>query len=151
MLRDGIKSLVKQGVCAEKSWPYVIAQFAKKPSTACYTQAKQHTITSYQRLATLDEMRACLAAGYPFVFGFSVYESFESAAVAKTGTVNLPKSRERLIGGHAVCAVGYDDNSQRFSVRNSWGTGWGRKGYFTMPYAYVADTKLASDFWTVRK
>src|SRR5947207_3797613 len=64
MLRDGIKSLAKQGVCAEKSWPYVIEQFAKKPSAACYTQAKRHTITSYQRLATLAEMRACLADGF---------------------------------------------------------------------------------------
>jgi len=137
MLRDGIKSLAKLGVCAEESWPYVVAQFAKKPNAACYAQAKKHTITSYQRLGTLAEMRACLAEGFPFVFGFSVYESFESTAIARTGTVNLPNPRERLIGGHAVCAVGYDDKSQRFIVRNSWGTGWGQKGYFTMPYAYV--------------
>jgi C1A family cysteine protease len=151
MLRDGIKSLAKLGVCVEDSWPYIVGQFAQKPSASCYTQAKQHTITNYQRLGSLAEMRACLADGFPFVFGFSVYESFESAAVAKTGTVNLPKPRERLVGGHAVCAIGYDDKTQRFILRNSWGRAWGQKGYFTMPYAYVADKKLASDFWTVRK
>ena len=151
MLRDGIKTLAKQGVCPESLWPYAIEQFAKKPTATCYTQAKRHTIANYQRLSTTDDMRACLAAGYPFVFGFTVYESFESATVARTGVVNLPKQSERAVGGHAVCAVGYDDKAQRFIARNSWGTGWGKKGYFTMPYAYLADRNLSDDFWTMRK
>jgi C1A family cysteine protease len=151
MIRDGIKSLARQGVCPEAQWPYAIAAFASKPTAACYAQARKRTISSYQRLATTTEMRACLADGYPFVFGFTVYESFESASVAKTGTVNVPKSSERVIGGHAVCAVGYDDAKKRFIVRNSWGTSWGKKGYFTMPYAYLADRNLSDDFWTVRK
>jgi C1A family cysteine protease len=151
MLRDGIKTLAKQGVCAEKLWPYAIKKFATKPTAACYTQALQHTISSYQRLSTTAEMRACLADGYPFVFGFTVYESFESDAVANTGTVPMPGKSERVLGGHAVCAVGYDDKSQRFIVRNSWGTEWGRKGYCTMPYAYLANRNLSDDFWTMRK
>ena len=151
MLRDGIKTLAKQGACAEKSWPYVIKKFATKPTAMCYTQAKLHTISSYQRLSTTQEMRACLAAGFPFVFGFTAYASFESAATARTGTVSLPKPRERAIGGHAVCAVGYDDTVQRFIVRNSWGAEWGKKGYCTMPYAYLADRNLSDDFWTMRK
>ncbi|MFT3791593.1 MAG: C1 family peptidase [Rudaea sp.] len=150
MIRDGIKTLAKQGVCPESQWPYVIAQFAKKPAPACYKAALNHTISSYQRLSTTDEMRACLAEGYPFVFGFTVYESFESQAVAKSGVVSLPKKSERVLGGHAVCAVGYDDKAKRFIVRNSWGTDWGLKGYFTMPYAYLADRNLSDDFWTVR-
>ena len=151
MLRDGIKTLAKQGVCTEKLWPYAIKKFAAKPTAACYAQATAHTISSYQRLSTLADMRACLASGYPFVFGFTVYESFESQTVANTGVVNLPKQSERVVGGHAVCAVGYDDAKQRFIVRNSWGTGWGQQGYFTMPYAYLADRNLSDDFWTVRK
>jgi len=150
-LRDGIKSLAKQGVCAEAAWPYKIAQFATKPTAACYRQAKQHCIGSYRRLATVDEMRACLAGGYPFVFGFTVYESFESARVAQSGIVNLPKPAEAVLGGHAVVGVGYDDRTQRFIVRNSWASDWGQQGYFTMPYAYLANRNLADDFWTVCK
>jgi C1A family cysteine protease len=151
MVRDGIKALVKQGCCAESKWPYAVSKFTSKPTAACYKDGMDHQITSYQRIDTLDQMRACLAAGFPFVFGFTVYESFESQAVAKTGTVNMPKTTERPLGGHAVLAVGYDDKAKRFTVRNSWGPGWGIKGYFTVPYAYLESRDLADDFWTIRR
>jgi len=149
-IRDGIKTLKKQGVCSEKTWPYVISKFAAKPSPACYREALLHQITSYQRIATLDQMRACLAEGFPFVFGFTVYEGFESQQVAATGKVEMPLPGERVLGGHAVVAVGYNDSQQRFWVRNSWGTAWGLQGYFTLPYAYAADRNLSDDFWTIR-
>jgi C1A family cysteine protease len=152
MIRDGIKTLHNQGVCTEKKWPYVVSKFATKPSAACYKEALAHQVTSYARLQTVNEMRACVAEGYPFVFGFTVYESFESAKVARTGVVPMPnKSREKMIGGHAVLAVGYDDATKRLLVRNSWGTTWGMGGYFTMPYAYVTDRNLSDDFWTIRR
>jgi C1A family cysteine protease len=151
MIRDGIKTLNKQGVCSEKKWPYVISRFTVKPGAACYKEALDHQILAYQRILTLDQMRACLAQGFPFVFGFTVYESFESQQVAKTGVVNMPKSGERVLGGHAVLAVGYQDSAKRFIVRNSWGTGWGMKGYFTIPYAYLTDRNLSDDFWTIQR
>ncbi len=151
MIRDGIKTLAKQGVCSEKIWPYKIGKFAVKPAAACYKQALKHQITSYYRINTLDEMRACLAEGFPFIFGFTVYESFESQQVARTGKVDMPKKGEKALGGHAVLAVGYNDVQQRFIVRNSWGEAWGMKGYFTMPYKYVADRDLSDDFWTIRR
>jgi len=150
-LRDGIKTLAKQGVCPEKEWPYNIAKFAVKPTAKCYKDALQHQITSYQRILTIDEMRSCLASGFPFVFGFTVYESFESQQVAQTGVVNMPQPAERVLGGHAVVAVGYDDSQKRFIVRNSWGIGWGQQGYFTMPYDYLSDRNLSDDFWTIRR
>jgi C1A family cysteine protease len=157
-IRDGMKSVSKLGVCPESSspkqpsdWPYDIAQFTSKPPPPCFDFGLGHQITSYRRIPQLlSQMRACLASGFPFVFGFTVYSSFESTEVAKTGTVELPGSGEDVLGGHAVLAVGYDDKAQRFTVRNSWGTDWGEDGYFTMPYAYLADPHLASDFWTVR-
>jgi C1A family cysteine protease len=95
-------------------------------------------------------MRGCLASGYLFVLGFTVYQGFESQLVAQTGEAQLPQPGEQVVGGHAVLVTGYDDSQQRFLVRNSWGTGWGKDGYFTIPYAYLTDPNLASDIWTVR-
>ncbi len=96
-------------------------------------------------------MRSCLAEGFPFVFGFTVYEAFESATVAKSGVLNMPGPKEKVMGGHAVMGVGYDNAARRFIIRNSWGTDWGQKGYFTMPYDYLSpDKNLSDDFWTVR-
>lgn len=150
-IRDGIKTLAKQGVCSEKCWPYNISKFADKPGHSCYKDASHHKITSYYRIQTLDEMRTCLADGYPFVFGFSVYESFESEEVAQTGIVQMPQPNEDQVGGHAVLAIGYDDSAKRFTIRNSWGEEWGMKGYFTIPYDYLASNNLADDFWTIRR
>ncbi len=150
-LRDGIKTLAKQGVCPEKMWPYIISHFENKPTKICYTDAAQHVILSYQRIQTLSDMKTCLAAGYPFVFGFTVYEFFESPEVAKTGVVPMPAPHEKVAGGHAVVAVGYDDAAQRVIARNSWGPSWGQAGYFTMPYNYITNPKLAADMWTIRR
>ena len=148
-LRDGIKTLRKQGVCWETTWPYLIERFSRKPSRQSYLEAKKHRIESYHRIGTLSEMLTCLAEGFPFVFGFTVYESFQSQRVAKTGVANMPRKKEKVLGGHAVLAVGYNQKQKRFLVRNSWGTKWGKDGYFTMPYEYLET--LAADFWTIRK
>lgn len=149
-IRDGMKSVQKFGVCPEADFPYDIAQFATAPTPAAYADALKYRAIAYQRfLGTPAGLRASLATGTPFVFGFSAYESFESDEVARTGVLPMPSPHESLIGGHAVLAVGYDDPSQRFIIRNSWGPNWGTSGYFTMPYAYVTDINLASDFWAI--
>jgi len=150
-IRDGIKSVAKLGVCPEPEWPYDIKKFITRPPKKCFTHALKYKAVSYQRvIQTLNQMKGCLASGYPFVFGFSVYDSFEGDAVAKTGMVPMPAPKEKLLGGHAVLAVGYDDKQQRFLVRNSWGKSWGLGGYFTMPYAYMTDSNLCDDLWTIR-
>jgi C1A family cysteine protease len=151
MIRDGIKTVGHDGACHEALWPYDVAQFATKPADAAYADGKQHVAVTYQRVArNLAQMKGCIAAGYPFVFGFSVYASFESPEVAKTGHASMPASSEQLLGGHCVDAVGYDDANQWWICRNSWGTGWGMQGYFTLPYAYLTQRSLSSDFWTIR-
>jgi len=151
MIRDGIKSVGSQGVCPESEWPYDITQFRQQPSDQCYQDALSCKAILYQSvLRDLNQMKGCLASGYPFVFGFTVYQSFESASVAQTGQVPMPQRGESVLGGHAVLAVGFDDAQQRFLVRNSWGTDWGMQGYFTMPYTYLTQASLASDFWTIR-
>jgi C1A family cysteine protease len=150
-IRDGIKSVAKIGDCPESEWPYIIAKFTDKPTASCFKDALKYQAVQYARVPQiLNQMKGCLASGYPFVFGFSVYTEFENDQVAKTGVVNMPGPKEKLLGGHAVMAVGYDDSTQRFIVRNSWGNKWGIKGYFTMPYAYLTDSNLADDFWTIR-
>jgi C1A family cysteine protease len=150
-IRDGIKSVAKQGDCPETEWPYDITKFTQKPLPQCYHDALKYKAVQYQKLVqSANQMKGCLASGYPFVFGFTVYDSFESQPVAQTGVVPMPGSTERVLGGHCVVAVGYDDSQQRFIVRNSWGTSWGIQGYCTMPYAYLTDPDLASDFWTIR-
>jgi C1A family cysteine protease len=93
-------------------------------------------------------MKGCLAEGFPFVFGFTVYESFEQ--LGAPWVVPMPQQGETVVGGHAVLAMGYDDKERVFLVRNSWGPKWGIKGYFYMPYAYLLDDNLSDDLWTVR-
>lgn len=147
-LRDGIKTVAKDGVCAESLWPYKLSRFRSKPSTAAYTSAKDHPALKYSRVPrTYTGIRQCLSNGFPFVFGFTVYESFESPEVEKTGVLNLPEPAEKSLGGHAVAAVGYDGD--RVIVRNSWGADWGQAGYFTMPVAYLLNENLADDFWQI--
>jgi C1A family cysteine protease len=132
-------------------WPYTIAKFATKPPSKAYQAALSHQALAYQRVTqSLPQLKGALAPGFPVVFGFTVYESFESPAVAKTGIVPMPGAAERALGGHAVMAVGCDDSKQVFRVLNSWGSGWGQKGFFTILYAYLVSSDLASDFWTLR-
>lgn len=147
-IRNTIKALAKQGACKETIWPYVIKQFKIKPGTDCYTDGIKRIIIEYSRLLTLNDMKHALADGFPFVCGISLYDSFESAKVEKLGIVNMPGRRESMIGGHAIMVCGYDDKTSRFIVRNSWGTDWGQKGYFTIPYTYI--TSLGDDFWVIR-
>jgi C1A family cysteine protease len=151
MIRDGIKSVASDGVCPEPEWPYDITNFTRRPTAQCYADAKLDRAVSYQSIIQdLNQMKGCLASGYPFVFGFTVYESFESDAVRTSGHAPMPGSLERAVGGHAVMAVGYDDAQQWFLARNSWGAGWGLKGYFTLPYAYLIQPGLSQDLWTIR-
>ena len=152
-IRDGIKSINTLGVCSETLWPYSDANpgpFSRRPPAAAYTAALKNKSLKYQSInQNLPSMKGCLATGSPFVFGFTVYESFESDAVASSGVVPMPAKTESVLGGHAVLCVGYDDTSQRFLCRNSWGQTWGDGGYFTIPYAYLTNPKLASDFWVI--
>lgn len=152
MIRDGIKSVAKRGACKETSWPYEIKRFREKPGKGCYAEARKHQAIQYMRVnQSLSQLKGCLAEGFPFVFGFAVYESFVSGKVEKTGEVPMPRAGEEFLGGHAVLAVGYDEPAQRFIVRNSWGRSWGKGGYFTMPYPYLTQSSLSRDFWTIRR
>ncbi|CAK9022820.1 unnamed protein product [Durusdinium trenchii] len=150
MLRDGIQVMERLGVCPEAMWKYDDQNdfFKKQPDKNCYELATKCTVKGYAHVAQdLQQMKLCIKNGYPFVFGFTVLTSFSEAA--KNGTMVMPQPGDKARGGHAVCAVGYDDFKQCFIVRNSWGDDWGDKGYFYMPYEYICKEELAHDFWAI--
>jgi len=150
-LREAIKVLAKQGDCPEQRWPYDVDKVNTEPTPSCYQEAVRYEDMVYERLEPdLAHMRACLAAGSPFVLSFAVYSGAESEEARQTHTFPLPKAGETLLGNHAVMAVGYDDAGERLLMRNSYGEKWGMAGYFWLPYAYARDPKLAGDFWTLR-
>ena len=164
VIRDGIKSVSKQGVCAEKLWTYDAtppvtdggpwpagAKPAQKPPKACYTDALDYLAIEYQRvMPILSQMKGCLAEHNPFVFGFTVYASLYDDNGVPWKVIPMPGPKDKLLGGHAVLAVGYDDAAQQFIVRNSWGAHNQDKGYFYMPYSYLTDNDLADDFWVIK-
>lgn len=152
-IRDGIKVCYTKGAPLESLWPYNIRKWATKPPTAAYSDALNRKVTGYQRCANFTAVKNALALGNPVVIGFDVYESFEQGAwqyANGSGLMPYPNtSTEQILGGHAVCLVGYNDSTQRFICRNSWGTSWADKGYFYMPYQVIQNTGMSSDFWVI--
>jgi C1A family cysteine protease len=150
-IRDGIKVTNKWGASLETLWPYIVSRFRMRPNEASMRDAIRRTITRYERITDIQGCFDALAEGYPIIMGFSVYSSFESAQTRRTGIMIYPDvRRERYMGGHAVLLVGYDKQRQVFIARNSWGTGWGDRGYFYMPFRVVEDRSMSFDFWTIK-
>lgn len=165
-LRSTIGALAMFGVPPEEYWPYSVAKFDREPTAFAYAFAQSFKAITYYRLdaagttpsALLTRIKANLAAGLPSVFGFTVYSSIQQAA--SSGHIPYPSTNEKVIGGHAMLVVGYDDNlvikntingaitKGAVIVRNSWGPGWGDHGYGALPYDYVING-LAVDFWAM--
>jgi C1A family cysteine protease len=137
------------GVCLEKEHKYKPSQWLLKPDDSDYASAAKYRAGAYHRITGgVEEMKAVLRSGYVFVAGITIYESFESAEVARTGIVPIPDfGRESLMGFHATLFHGFDDRKQRFKVRNSWGSDWGSYGDFYLPYNFVANPRLMRDAW----
>ena len=156
-LSDGIKTLTELGVCPEPIWPYIIDQFNIKPTPYAYTEASKHQILESKRvLPTINSFKSMINAGFPIIFGFTVYNYMESEQMAKDGILHMPARNEQPLGGHAVVSVGYNDNMHAnghtgyIKVRNSWGNNWALEGYFWMPYDYIR-AGLVSDCWVISK
>ena len=153
-LSQGINALEKFGICSEIMWPYLINTFTnKQPSVDAYSEAeKNQAIKGYRVEQTSTSLKGCLNSGDPFVVGILIYESFESKNASKTGMIPMPNVvHEKLLGGHAVTCIGYDDTSQVWIMKNSWGSNWGDHGSFYLPYKYLLDTKLTGDIWKISK
>jgi C1A family cysteine protease len=150
-IKDGAKVLGTYGVPPETDWPYIENQFTIKPSDQAYKDAIQDEANKYMIVEqTENEIKLCLSEGYPVVFGATLFSEFEGEEVARTGIVPMPTDASDQVGGHAILIIGYDDNTKRFTVLNSWGNGWGDKGYCYFPYEYITNANLCSDFWTIR-
>jgi C1A family cysteine protease len=168
-LKTTMGALVLFGVPPEKYWPYTISKFDIEPSAFLYAFAANYQAIQYYRLdppgtatnVLLDRIKMYLAAGLPSMFGFSVYNSYTQANT--TGKIPYPARGDRVIGGHAIVAVGYDDNMKikntnlggietqgALLIRNSWGTTWGMAGYGYLPYEYVLRSQ-AVDWWSLLK
>ncbi len=168
-LRTTMGALVLFGAPPEEHWPYRIADFDREPPAFCYAFAQNYQAMSYYRLdppgtggeKLLARIKRNLASFLPAMFGFTVYSSISEAESG--GEIPLPTEGERIVGGHAVAAVGYDDarrikngaggakaTTGAILIRNSWGTGWGEKGYGWLPYEYVLEG-LAEDWWSLLK
>lgn len=149
-IRNGIKVVNKKGAPLETLWPYIEKKFTYKPTQSAYVDALKRKAIGYQRCQDFSAVKNALAIGYPVVIGFDVYESFESLLVEQTGQMPYPNvGTEECLGGHAVTLVGYDDATQKFIARNSWGAGWGDRGYFYMPYQVIKNSSMSGDFWII--
>jgi C1A family cysteine protease len=146
-IRSAMKVLNKSGVPPDDCWPYSPHQ-TDGPCADADELAKKYRIESYTRLKTEAEMKESLVVNGPFVAGVDVYESWMTPAVDKTGVVPIPKKNEELLGGHAICIVGYDDKKKRFKFKNSWSKAWGASGYGYLSYAYMK--KYCNDAWSAR-
>lgn len=146
-IRDGIKSVVDLGYCPETDWPYDIGVFSTRPSALAYSNALRGLVRTYQKVDVgAAALQQALASGYPVVVGFTVYDSFYNHS---DGTINLPTVSDGIAGGHCVIVVGYDQTSRRFKFQNSWGTGWGTRGFGTIPFEYLGSPNFGGDYWII--
>lgn len=148
-VRDVFKTYRKYGLCLESTWAYDMSIWTKEPSPPAVMEALHHRAKVYYACTTLHAVKKSIADGYPVIFGFDCFESLDSASTAKTGFIPLPRGNESSIGGHCMLIDSYDDDLRVVGGHNSWGTHWGDRGCFTLPYDYFTEG-LASDAHTLR-
>ena len=151
-VRGGLKAIQKYGACSENNWGYDITKFTQRPDDNCVLAGKTH-IPGFRYIRvqqSLVNIKQAISGGFPIIVGIKLYTSFENNSVTQTGIVSIPNvKKEACLGGHAVSLIAYDDKTQQFTASNSWGESWADKGYFTIPYEYILDTSLSSDFWII--
>lgn len=142
--RTACRVMNKFGLCLESEDPYRPKNFEIPPNPEQLAEGLLHKAGAYHRLVTVDDMKHCIASDYPFLVGFTVYDSFERPGWT---TMPIPKKHENILGGHEVLFIGYDDAKSAFKVRNSWGSHWAEGGNFWFPYEAAADPDIFQDAW----
>lgn len=152
-IRDGFKAMNKWGLAKEELWPYRdnLTSVIKTPTDIVYQDGLNNIIVKYATVQqTENSFKETLLSGAAICFGFTVYSSFMSGNWdTSTGVMPIPKKSERIEGGHCVIFIGYDDAKKCFLCQNSWGTGWGQKGKFWMPYSFALNPDMCDDFWCI--
>jgi C1A family cysteine protease len=148
---DGEKYAKQYGLCSEELWPYKISKFTVKPPLICDTDAGNHKITSYRIIPInnllIQTIKNCIDNNTPVLIAIAVYTSFESKNAEKTGIIPIPNlQKEKCLGGHELCLIGYDDVKSIFTVQNSWGSNWGDNGFCYIPYNYLTNKILGLEF-----
>jgi hypothetical protein len=155
-----MKTIAKYGIPEEVNWKYNIADFAKKPPQEVYDDAESNLALKYFRLdgdytygeTYTNRIKTFLYNGYAAFIGFPAYDVIYK--VTRTQPVmQFPTTSNKLLGGHAVLLVGYNDEISYnmgkgcMLAQNSWGTSYGDRGFFWIPYKYFNDA-LAIDTWS---
>lgn len=150
-IRDGIKCAAKKGVAHESLWHYSVRRFREKPGPRVYKDAINCRALAYARVdVSVVALKTAVASGHTPIIGLTLFESFESVAVERTGAVPMPGAREKIAGGHCMYVVGYGQKPATFTVRNSWGTDWGDRGDCYFPEAYLGSQELGADYWVIK-
>ena len=147
-LEDAIYIVKTNGICSDELWPYDANKVDQSPPTECDNDAKTRSSVQFKRVyQKLEDMKNCISNDLPIIFGFDIYEPFES--LSDTFILSIPKGDEIYLGGHTGLIVGYDDSTRLFKVRNNQGKDWGDGGHLYIPYEYMTNPILCSNFWVL--
>jgi C1A family cysteine protease len=149
-IRDGFKAMNRDGLCSEKTWPYIINKFADTPHSLAFFEAAEHQTITYESIypVTKNAIMDAVSRGFPVVYGKNIYSSFMTDRVKRTGEVPMPrKCRDSYLGGHCMVIFDYDQDGT--VELNSWGSGWGDGGVAKVPWEYVLKDSLCRDFWVI--
>lgn len=153
-IRGLLKGVSKYFCCDEKEFWYIAQNALKKPQDSAYKAALKYKHFQYYSVPqSLFAIKKCISDGHPVIIGIAIYDSFESDKCMITGDIPIPDiAKETLLGRHCVNLCGYDDKTQTFLLRNSWGTDIGlpnKRGYFRIPYEFITNPELTSGLWKI--
>lgn len=143
-LKAAMQIAKKFGVCEEKYWPY-IPNDSGSPNPKAYENAEKYKIKTYARISNLTELKQAMVDFNigPVLIGIRVFKGMLTDEARRDGIVPDPSCWDRMKGGHALCMVGYNDESLYYKkgghikFKNSWSDKWGEAGYGYLSYRYI--------------
>lgn len=140
--RGAMKGWHKHGVCSSSLWSKPghdgAGLNAKRAADACHRPLGAYFRVNHKNLVAMHSAIAEVGVLYATAMVHSGWDEVDDS-----GTIVMS---DTVLGGHAFAIVAYDE--QGFWIQNSWGTGWGRRGFGRISY----DDWLANgtDVWVAR-